>query len=53
MGVINRAIKNISRRKIRALLVIIAFGFSMAIMISIPKRVLAKQKRINYDPFLI
>jgi len=43
MGVINRAIRNISRRKIRALLVIIALGFSMAIMISIPAGVLANQ----------
>ncbi len=44
MGVINRAIRNISRRKIRALLVIIALGFSMAIMISIPAGVLANQQ---------
>jgi len=53
MGVINRAIRNISRRKSRVLLVIIAFGFSMAIMISITIGVLAKQQRINDDPFLI
>ena len=38
-----RAIRNISRRKIRALLVIIALGFSMAIMISIPAGVIANQ----------
>ncbi len=44
MGIINRAIRNISRRKIRALLVIIALGFSMAIMISIPAGVLANQQ---------
>ncbi len=44
MGLINRAIRNISRRKIRALLVIIALGFSMAIMVSIPAGVLANQQ---------
>src|SRR5450759_1647071 len=44
MGIINRAIRNISRRKIRALLVIIALGFSLAIMISIPAGVLANQQ---------
>ena len=47
MGIINRAIRNISRRKIRALLVIIALGFSMAIMISIPAGVLANQETAN------
>jgi putative ABC transport system permease protein len=44
MGIVSRAIRNISRRKIRALLVIIALGFSMAIMISIPAGVLANQQ---------
>ncbi len=44
MGIMNRAIRNISRRKIRALLVIIALGFSMAIMVSIPAGVLANQQ---------
>jgi putative ABC transport system permease protein len=44
MGIINRAVRNISRRKIRALLVIVALGFSMAIMISIPAGVLANQQ---------
>jgi putative ABC transport system permease protein len=47
MGIINRAIRNISRRKIRALLVIIALGFSMAILVSIPAGVLANQKTAN------
>ncbi len=47
MGIINRAIRNISRRKIRALLVIIALGFSMAIMISIPAGVIANQETAN------
>ena len=44
MGIVNRAIRNISRRKIRALLVVIALGFSLAIMISIPAGVLANQQ---------
>jgi ABC-type lipoprotein release transport system permease subunit len=43
LGIINRAFRNISRRKIRALLVIIALGFSMAIMISIPAGIAANQ----------
>src|SRR3990170_5161979 len=43
MGIMNRAVRNISRRKIRALLVIIALGFSLAIMISIPAGVTANQ----------
>ncbi len=47
MGLTNRAIRNISRRKIRALLVVIALGFSMAIMISIPAGVLANQETAN------
>ena len=47
MGVMSRAIRNISRRKIRALLVIIALGFSMAIMISIPAGVMANQQTAN------
>jgi putative ABC transport system permease protein len=43
----NRAIRNISRRKIRALLVIIALGFSMAILVTIPAGVLANQQTAN------
>src|SRR3990170_7866003 len=44
LGVLSRAGRNISRRKIRAVLVIVALGFSMAIMISIPAGVMATQK---------
>ena len=44
MGIISRAVRNISRRKIRSLLVIIALGFSMSIMVSIPAGVLANQQ---------
>ena len=43
MCIVTRAVRNISRRKIRALLVIIALGFSMAIMISIPAGATANQ----------
>ena len=43
MGILTRAFRNISRRKMRALLVIVALGFSMAIMISIPAGIMANQ----------
>jgi putative ABC transport system permease protein len=43
LGAFTRAIRNISRRKIRALLVIVALSFSLAIMISIPAGVVANQ----------
>jgi putative ABC transport system permease protein len=39
-----RAVRNISRRKVRALLVIIALGFCMAIMVSIPAGISANQE---------
>jgi len=44
MGVLTRAVRNVSRRKMRALLVIIALGFSMAIMVSVPAGIVANQK---------
>ena len=44
MGAFTRAIRNMSRRKIRALLVIVALGFSMAIMVSIPAGIIASQE---------
>jgi putative ABC transport system permease protein len=43
LGALTRAVRNISRRKMRALLVIIALGFSMAIMVSIPAGIVANQ----------
>ncbi len=43
MGTLTRAIRNVSRRKARTLLVVIALGFSMAIMISIPPGIVANQ----------
>jgi hypothetical protein len=47
MGVLTRALRNVSRRKVRALLVVVALGFSMAIMISIPSSVMANQAAIE------
>jgi len=47
MGIVSRAVRNISRRKMRALLVIIALGFALSIMISIPEGVLANEKTAN------
>jgi putative ABC transport system permease protein len=44
LGALTRAVRNISRRKMRASLVIIALGFSLAIMISVPGGVVADQK---------
>ena len=43
MGIITRAVRNISRRKTRALLVIIALGFALAMMISLPPGITANQ----------
>jgi putative ABC transport system permease protein len=47
MGIINRAFRNLSRRKARTMLVIIALGFAIAIMISIPAGALANQQSAN------
>jgi len=44
MGIVNRAVRNISRRKIRASLVIIALSISLSIMISIPAGLMANQE---------
>jgi putative ABC transport system permease protein len=44
LGALTRAVRNVSRRKMRAFLVIIALGFSMAIMISIPAGIVANQE---------
>ena len=44
LGALTRAIRNVSRRKMRAFLVIIALGFSMAIMISIPAGIMSNQE---------
>jgi putative ABC transport system permease protein len=47
LGALTRAVRNVSRRKIRALLIIIALGFSMAIMISIPPGIVANQEAVQ------
>jgi putative ABC transport system permease protein len=47
LGALTRAVRNVSRRKIRALLTIIALGFSMAIMISIPAGIVANQEAVQ------
>jgi putative ABC transport system permease protein len=44
LGALTRAVKNVSRRKIRSFLVVIALSFSIAIMVSIPAGVIANQK---------
>jgi putative ABC transport system permease protein len=44
LGGLTRAVRNVARRKMRALLIIIALGFSMAIMISIPAGIMANQE---------
>ncbi|HVP27129.1 MAG TPA: FtsX-like permease family protein [Candidatus Bathyarchaeia archaeon] len=44
MGALTRAVRNISRRKMRALLVIVALSFSMAIMVAVPAGITANQQ---------
>lgn len=43
MGVMTRAVRNITRRKMRALIVIVALGFALAMLISIPPGIIANQ----------
>lgn len=43
MGILSRAIRNLSRRKIRSLLVIIALSISLSIMVSIPAGLMANE----------
>lgn len=57
MGVLTRAVRNVSRRKIRASLVIIALSLSVAILVTIPSGIMANQKAAeqlssNYDNYL-
>jgi putative ABC transport system permease protein len=57
LGVLTRALKNVSRRKIRVSLIVIALGFSMAIMISIPAGIMANQAATeelsaNYNAYM-
>lgn len=43
MGIMSRAFRNLSRRKIRALLVVIALGFCMSIIVVLPPGIAANQ----------
>ncbi|MGB9741015.1 MAG: ABC transporter permease [Candidatus Bathyarchaeales archaeon] len=47
MGTFTRALRNISRRKVRTFLVIIALGFSVAVMVSIPVGVTTNQEAMQ------
>lgn len=47
LSALARALKNISRRKIRTFLVVIALGFSIAIMVSIPAGITANQESMQ------
>jgi len=47
MGILSRAVRNISRRKVRALLVVIALSISLSIMVSIPAGLMANQEATN------
>ena len=57
MGVLTRARRNVSRRKIRASLVIIALSLSVAILVTIPTGIMANQEAAeklsaDYDKYL-
>ncbi|TSA55934.1 ABC transporter permease [bacterium] len=57
MGVFTRALRNVSRRKIRAMLVVVALSLSMAILVSIPAGIMANQEaaeelKANYEGYL-
>jgi ABC-type antimicrobial peptide transport system permease subunit len=44
LGILSRAIRNLSRRKIRSILVIVALSITLSIMVSIPAGLLANQE---------
>jgi putative ABC transport system permease protein len=57
VGVLTRALRNVSRRKVRVLLVVVALSLSMAILVSIPAGILANQEaaeelKANYEGYL-
>jgi putative ABC transport system permease protein len=57
VGVLARAARNVSRRKVRVLLVVVALSLSMAILVSIPAGILANQEaaeelKANYEGYL-
>ncbi len=47
LGALSRALKNISRRKVRTFLVVVALGFSIAIMVSLPAGIMANQESMQ------
>jgi putative ABC transport system permease protein len=47
MGIITRAFRNLSRRKTRAALIVVALSFCMAILIAIPPGIAANQNATN------
>lgn len=47
MGIITRAFRNLSRRKTRAALIVVALSFCMAILIAIPPGIAANQSATN------
>jgi hypothetical protein len=57
VGVVTRAVRNVSRRKVRVALVVFALSLSIAILVSIPSGILANQEateelKANYDQYL-
>ncbi len=57
MGVLTRALRNVSRRKVRVMLVVVALSLSMAILVSIPSGIMANQQaaedlKANYEGYL-
>ena len=57
MGVLTRALRNVSRRKVRVLLVVVALSLSMAILVSIPAGIMANQEaaeelKADYEEYL-
>jgi putative ABC transport system permease protein len=57
LGVFTRALRNVSRRKVRVLSVVVALSLSMAILVSIPAGIMANQEaaeelKANYENYL-
>jgi putative ABC transport system permease protein len=57
VGVLTRALRNVSRRKVRVMLVVVALSLSMAILVSIPAGIMANQEaaeelKTNYENYL-
>jgi putative ABC transport system permease protein len=57
VGVLTRALRNVSRRKVRVMLIVVALSLSMAILVSIPAGILANQEaaeklKANYEGYL-